>query len=363
MTLDRQDSWDWLLVWASEMGSGSWDEWKAACDELELEPNEAAQVLSKLGHAEFDWGGNTFACAAGTLVEIAGLEGQYVLTGSRLNDALARLRATASAEDFDVEVSDPISHDGRGPATILVECSMGDSVRFAKAAGLAIEEEAGLLAGLLPTIRLNLVGERSAPDLRFPHCRIDHESLRPLWGIASDEAEEGLWLVRGLRRFQYYIRAENEWWHIPIREFAPYLVSAGLADPPLIEYEEANWLLHVRSCAALPPLHARAATLCSGRLPLRRRRADEYLDSYVNVGPGPAVLIMRSLGLGHESGEEKPQSESGLTPGGIAARTQTPQFECVFRPNSATDSVSIRPAIPIHSGHRFRFMAATPGAR
>jgi glyoxylase-like metal-dependent hydrolase (beta-lactamase superfamily II) len=33
--------------------------------------------------------------------------------------------------------------------------------------------------------------------------------------------------------------------------------------------------------------------------------------------------------------------------------------DCVFRTNSATDSVSNRPAIPIHSGHRFRLNPAT----
>src|SRR5665647_2016672 len=35
---------------------------------------------------------------------------------------------------------------------------------------------------------------------------------------------------------------------------------------------------------------------------------------------------------------------------------------CVFRPNSATDSVSIRPAIPIHAGHLFRLIPATDSA-
>ena len=40
----------------------------------------------------------------------------------------------------------------------------------------------------------------------------------------------------------------------------------------------------------------------------------------------------------------------------------THPLRCVFRPNSATDSVSIRPAIPIHSGHLFRLIAATDSA-
>jgi len=45
---------------------------------------------------------------------------------------------------------------------------------------------------------------------------------------------------------------------------------------------------------------------------------------------------------------------------GEALRVQ--RLHSVFRPNSATDSVSIRPAIPIHSGHLFRLMAATDSA-
>ncbi|MEI6726860.1 MAG: hypothetical protein WCN81_11645, partial [Actinomycetes bacterium] len=313
-TADRQDRWDWLLTWASEMGAGGWAEWKDACGELGIEPNEAARVLSQLGHVEFDRGGDTFASAAGTLVGIAGLDGLFFLTGARTFGTVEQLRELASQSGLDVEVAAPVGQGGRGPSTVLVECALEAVEEFAEAAGLILEGEAERLAGLLPRTDLGLVGELRAPDLRYPHCRMDHVSLRPQWGTPSGDEEPGLWLVRGLRRYEFYLRERDDWWHIPIREFAPYLVSVELADPPLIEYEEATWLLHVRSCAALPPLHARAATLCSGRLPIRRPRADEYLETYVNVGPGSAASIMSSLGFGDDPVVRGSHAAAGVAP-------------------------------------------------
>lgn len=332
MRADRQAAWDALLLWASEVGSAEWREWKDACVELDLEPSEAAGVLAQLGHAEFDWSANTFATAAGVLVQVAGAEGLFFLAGSRVFGTVERLREQAAQSNLDVEVAEPVGQGGRGPSSILVECAIEDVEAFAQSAGLLVEWEVERLAALLPTISLELVAELRAPDLRYPHCRVDHDSLRPLWGTPSLEGEPGLWLVRGVRRKEAYLREAETWWHIPIREYGPYLVSVGLADPPLIEYEEANHLLHVRSRAALPPLHARAATLCSGRLPLRRPRADEHLDTYVNVGPRCAHALMSSLGCDAGDAPRPDAASAAVDDEPVSADRDMRRDDARFRP-------------------------------
>jgi len=41
------------------------------------------------------------------------------------------------------------------------------------------------------------------------------------------------------------------------------------------------------------------------------------------------------------------------------ADLKAPSSVCIFRPKAATDSGSIRPPIPVQSGHRFRLIPAT----
>lgn len=297
--MTRGERHDALLTWASEMGSGSWMDWCTACAALELEPNDAARAHSALGHVEFDWGESRFACAATTLIPIPGLDGQLLLTGARPVGERDRLQSVADSGHFDVAFANPVpQRGGAGPATILADCDPADADRFADAAGIRVEPAPQLLAASLPPLTLELAGELRPPDLRFPHCRIDERTLRSRWQEPDVDGEEGLWLCYGHRRGEHYLRRAGRWWYLPIREHGPFLACPADVYPPLLEYDQATWLLHTRSRAPLPPLQARSLTLCSGRLPLRRVVGNEEQEiSYVNVAPAVAVEVARSLSV------------------------------------------------------------------
>src|ERR1700730_10732581 len=83
------NAFDALLEWASERGSGAWSHWTEACRYLEIstgqrvEPTQAAQLLSSLGHLECDWVHDRFAAAPSTAVLIPRSSGSVVITGAR----------------------------------------------------------------------------------------------------------------------------------------------------------------------------------------------------------------------------------------------------------------------------------------
>jgi hypothetical protein len=273
--------------------------WCAACASLGLEPNEAARNHSALGHVEFDWGESRFAVAPTALVPITGLDGQLLLTGARPVGEQGRLQEVADRKQIDLVFAEPVpQRQGDGPATILAECDPGDANAFAAAAGIVVEPSPHLLAASLPALTLELAGERRSPDLRYPHCRVDERTLRPLWGEQDSEGLDGLWLCYGHRRGEHYLRRDGVWWYLPIREHGPFLVCARDVYPPLLEYDQATWLVHTRGRAPLPPLQARALSLCSGRLPLRRVAGDDEREvTYVNVEPAIAIEIACSLSV------------------------------------------------------------------
>jgi hypothetical protein len=273
--------------------------WCAACAALGLEPNEAARNHSALGHVEFDWGESRFAAAPTALVPIPGLDGQLLLTGARPSGERERLQSVANRQDIELVLAEPVPQlRGDGPATILAEGDPAAVTSFAVAARIDVELSLARLASSLPALTLELAGERRPPDLRFPHCRVDERTLRPRWGELDPEGSDGLWLCYGHRRGEYYLRTEDVWWYLPIREHGPFLAFAHDVYPPLLGYDQATWLVHTRRSAPLPPLQARVLTLCSGRLPLRRPAGDDEQEmTYVNVEPSIALEIARSLSV------------------------------------------------------------------
>ena len=81
-------------------------------------------------------------------------------------------------------------------------------------------------------------------------------------------------------------------------QYGPYVLDRGQDVEPLLRYQPASRVLVVEGLAPLPDLQARAACLCSGRMPLRQYfAADVFEDHYVNVDPETAARIMTSLGM------------------------------------------------------------------
>lgn len=285
------NAYDLLLEWASERGQGSWRQWRDACGTLAIdEPSQAARRLSALGHVEFDWVDNRFACAPPTATLTLNASGCLLVTGARPRGMRDELNRLWQEEELDIDLREPLDQEG-GPATWLVEAEMDDLERFCSLARLELHVHAGRrLLDALPPATLEMVGEQGRPSGRFPRSWFQPDP--PFWLRAErpDGGEEGLWWVEEYRRKTAFVCRDGDWFRIPVREYGPYI-----AYPDIIfaRYDETAASVEVDNRAPLPPLIARALTLQSGRLP-RERRAGKH--SYVNVDGPMAELVRDRLG-------------------------------------------------------------------
>jgi hypothetical protein len=296
----RQAAYDALLAWCSELGSGSWTRFAAACRYLRLSASAAARVLSSLGHVEFCWRTRCFACAPAALTTVSEMPGRFLLCGQRTLGLLEQLRLAADHASLDVDVArEPAHQFGAGPGTVIVDGDAGAVAALADIAGMIFAPAApDAIAECLSEVTLHTAGEPAAPDLRFPHCPVDPDTLLDRWDAdRSDDYADGLWAWRTYRRpREVYVRRSGEWWYLPVAEHGPYVIERPESAPALIEYNPAGRVLSVEHRAPLPELHARAACLCSGRLPLRQPYAPGFAhDQYVNVPAMIAAKIVDSL--------------------------------------------------------------------
>jgi hypothetical protein len=235
---------------------------------------------------------------ASCLVSIPGLPGRLLLTGARPAGLLRELDDLISTADIDAELHDPVMQD-RGPGTVLLQINPSDALYLADAAGIPLADQAASNLGqLLPHARLAEVSETAWPDDRFPHCLIDPFDFRPRWADPDiPENTSGLWRweTHGRRR-ETWLLQEGEWRRLVASEWGPYLLDRDPDLDPLITYEPAESKLLVDRRARLPALHARAACLCSGRMPADvPTTVDAGIDQYVNVPADLAMAIATTL--------------------------------------------------------------------
>lgn len=289
--------YDALLRWVSERGSVPWRSFRAGCEDLGLRAGRALSLLSQLGHAEVDWDASLVAVCSPTAVSLADLPERYLLCGARPSGFLAELERLVQEHELDVELDAPRAQPGEGPSILLVEASDSGMRTLSEAAGLKLElAAAGRLAALLPKLTLEAVGERVAPAARYPRVPLDRLTLKPRWDLSAS-SDDGVWQVVEPAGRCRYLRQDGHWWRIPTWESAPYL--AGLPDEldPPVWYEQATEVLHVDTRAPLPPLHARAACLCTGCGPIAAGYAPGVtVEAYVGVAEQVARQIAESLG-------------------------------------------------------------------
>jgi hypothetical protein len=301
---ERQGAHDALLTWCSETGSGAIQAFRAACRHLtKLPPATAARTLSALGHVEFDWNRGWYAAAPTVLTTVPGLAGRLLLTGARPLGLMQRLALVAEEAHFDIDVSrEPCHQFGEGPSTVLIDGDPADAVGFAEAAGIVFCPAAHhRIAELLAVVSVDGgAGVSYRPDTRFPHARIDPYTFRPRWDLDDDDREDGLWFYRTWgQRGQTVLRGDGACLLLSQREYGPYMMRRPIDADPVLEYRRAHQVLVVDAAAPLPALHARAACLCSGRVPIRRHAAPGVAhDHYVNVDPVTAERITSTLGIG-----------------------------------------------------------------
>jgi hypothetical protein len=285
-------SQDILLEWASEVGAGSWSKWRAACETLGLNPTAAARNLSALGHIEFDWTADRFACAPTSAVLIPRSSGCIIITGARPRGLREQLEALCSDPDqsFDADLREPVAQNN-GPDTWMIEIEMDEMEAFSEAADMNFEIDAGRqVLEAIPLASLESAAEPDVPDSRFPRTHLaPHDlSFKP----NADPGTEGLWWVEEHRRSIAFLRQEGQWFRVPTREYGPFL---AYPDQPFMSYDLRPQLqtLRVNNRAPLPPLIARAAALQSGRLPIADGR---HHHTYFNIDRAFAERVSTCLG-------------------------------------------------------------------
>lgn len=280
------NGYDRLLAWASERGSGTWSQWRGACEHLDLEPNVSARNLSALGHVELDWVDNRFACAPVTAALIQRSSGSAIVTGARPRDLGTRLRQRCGMTACDVWFH-PAVPQPAGPETWLLELEVREAEAFCAEAGMLLAIDPGRrILKRTPAATLETAAEPDVPMDRFVRQWVDPRTRQRLYDVPDDR--EGLWYVREQRRNVAYLLRAGRWYRVPVREYGIYL---AYPDQVFVRHDQAEWRLLVDVEAPLPPLLARAATLQSGRLPTRHGR----WDAYQNISSAVAEDIARCL--------------------------------------------------------------------
>jgi hypothetical protein len=300
----RQAAHDALLTWCSEAGSGTVAQLQAACRALGLRALDAMWALSLLGHVEIDRAAGRWAAAPTVLTTLPELAGRMLVCGARPYGLLERLAAAGREHGVDVDVHQEGRHQfGDAPEAVIIDGDPADGPALAAAAGVRFEPRAHhRIARSLPAVSLDAgAAVRGRPDDRFPCAPVDPVTFRVRWDLADRPSTAGgLWHQRTWGgRPQAWLGARDELWLLARLEYGPYIMDRDDdEDPdPIVEYRAAHRVLVVDCAAPLPPLHARAAALCSGRIPLRRHAAPGIAhDHFLNVDPSTAQRITTTLG-------------------------------------------------------------------
>lgn len=300
---------DLLLMFLSEKGAGSWAELKEAWTWLtgdSHDPADAAWIVARdlaaLGHLEVSWDEETTWAAAPPLISMLPRSGgRALVTGARTRHLYAPTEGATAGEGYLTQAAaeldiwiDPVPNDN-GPTALYAACSSHtDAEGLAHALEVPYTYEiAETLAGLLPPL--------SALDRLWPAGNLprgfDTERFDPAelaWVPVPEPAGHALYRCR---TYQGHVHALNgpAGWRRVVREPAVYEVLRW-EERRVLLYDYERHELRVPGHAGLPTLHARAAVLCSGRLPARRfPRRGQFELIYANVPPDIADRIASSL--------------------------------------------------------------------
>jgi hypothetical protein len=271
---------DRLLAYLSEKGSGTWPELKEAWEWIAESTDDpggrawiAARDLASLGHIEITWGDDGGWCAAPVVVTmIPRSGGRALVTGARTRFLYSKGdgeesgsgRLTEAAEHLDLWVDE--CEADNGPLTLFVACKSDmDARRLAEELGVAYTYEvAEQLAALLPPLASYA---RLWPEGELPRG-LDAEWFDPdslSWESTEAVSEYGLYRCRTYQGHVSALKAVSGWRRVN-RELGVFEVLRW-EEKPVLAYDEQGFQLSLPAQTPLPALHARSATLCSGRLP------------------------------------------------------------------------------------------------
>lgn len=289
-----QAGWDALRTWTAERGHGTWAALRDAAVFCGLHPARAARTLAALGHLELSWDLGRWAAAPTCLVVLRQPPGRLLLTGAITTGLPSGLDARLARAGVDAAVVGPFPEGGRGPSSWQLEARPEDFAAVGEASRLPVAGDApAAICARLPVADPELIGSAHLPDDRFPAAPIDPDTLRAAWGRPVRPGMPAVQLLPGNRPIWWVLSPDGSARRLPSGEWAAWLASAG--GPPRAALDP-DGTLRVDAAAPLPPLHARAALLCTGRLPGRAHSAPGVAeDRYRAVGPSVADAILASL--------------------------------------------------------------------
>ena len=293
---------DLFLTYLSEKGEGTWEELKDAwrwLDGASGEPESQAWIVARdleaLGHIEVAWEQELAWCAAPPLLTMIPRSGGRVfLAGARTRHLESQLNHAAERLDLWVDYCEA----RRGPRTVYIACRSSEQIKELSAV-LDVDytyQVAEQIVSLLPPLRsygaLDQEGElpRGLEAERFDVATLS-------WQPSEERDAPGLYRVRTYSGQLHGLRHATGGWTRVLKELAVYEVLRW-SGKSVLRYSEDTGRLVVPVEARLPSLHARAVTLCSGRLP-----------SLTSVTPKPAESRRRQghtrRGLGGRHGRGK----------------------------------------------------------
>lgn len=290
--------WDRLLEWMTHVGSGPWDAFRDAVDELDGGSDEDRRTLyrslrialSDLGHADFFIGGSRrWHARRPALVGISQCNRRHVFTGGRSASLVSELSSAAR----NAEAVVTFEEDHPGLSRIHVDGYPTRLEKIAQDLGIDyLRDGAATLAALLPPLRGTL--------------ELSKEAEEPIgWDVRSWSFDKSQWVEgrlspslreyrnrHGVRRYLVDTGRRE-----PLREVERRMgiyCAALAANLRLMQYSEDDQTLRVPWWAPLPAEHARAACLATGRL---ASREEEHIV-FNGIDCRTAAILLASLGQG-----------------------------------------------------------------
>lgn len=308
---------DTFLEWLSEKGSGTWDEFRETWSWLgrrndvngKGDPAEAAGVmaanLAALGFVEMVWKPHSrWAIAPPTVTMIPASGGRALLTGARTRQ-LCWLSADRSKDPVgrlpevidDLNLYADYKQRANAPTAILIATNRPeDAEQLAGECGIGFSYSVSQqLSEMLPdlSLYLGLWKSQSIPQ-GFPVERFDTSTFQ--WVESNEAATSAPGLFRSIT-WREHVHTLVLPTGIPLRASRQVAIYELLRWEGIqaISYDSERLELWVPQAARLPLPHERAAVLCSGVLPVFKKRNNIKGLTYLNVTARVAIRIARSL--------------------------------------------------------------------
>jgi len=301
-TAEINPAYNELLYWLSAYGRGTWQQFRAACQELGLDPKgeyakRIVRRLRSLGHLELTNEGQNWFITPSCIVEMPSNEGQYCafLAGQRSPQLIQALQQVAQVE------SDPHPY-GNAPEVVRIMFTSQDEAKsFVKSYtqqhySLYLAGRADMrIASTLPDLAS---WEVSLPALSLVKGNYTFEQWmnNGFYPIELPKVTGLYRLTHISTRFEHpqltlFYNAEKDRWHKADWYGLRYLMLRRTGETCEFHYDEHLKTLSIAKDQRLPDLYERSLVLASGRLPVYRH--DQII--FGNISETLAHMVANKL--------------------------------------------------------------------